>query len=85
MHKGQLTEEATFELNELSAGRKAEGRTSQAGEISRAKILWHVQAAWCTQGQKKLLEPGRHQEDGLKSEGRQRPDHGKVFKMWQRV
>lgn len=53
LHKGNLTEEVTSELNIVSAGeKKAEGRAFQAGETSRPKTLPRVQAAWCTQGQK---------------------------------
>lgn len=37
LDQGNLTEQATFELNKVSARGKAEGRSFQAGETSRAK------------------------------------------------
>lgn len=42
MGQGNLAKEAAFELNEVSVREKAEGRTLQAGETSRAETLQRI-------------------------------------------
>lgn len=72
-----------FVLNEVCAGEKTEGRAFQAGERSRAETLQRVLTAWWTQGQKggpcSRAEPAQGEQ--LKSESRQRPGHGGIYKI----
>ena len=84
LHKGNLAEEVTSELNIASAGeKKLREEHSKQEKLPGQRPCQGSRQLGVPRHRKKanVLEPCRRQQDGLQLEGRQRPGHGGVFKI----